>query len=192
MAVPEQPPGPGADGPVDDAFADEGERSAAALDADEAAASGAAAEPGGTSGPPGPPPAPSQGGEGWYDEAAGPVVRPYALTGGRTQYDGHDLDMVALIETADEPEDPGHVHGLHRGGREAALDPEHEMILSLCRTPLSVVEIASDLELPLGVVRVLLGDLLDRSLVRVRRPAPVAQFPGERVLKEVIDGIRAL
>nr|WP_026413761.1 DUF742 domain-containing protein [Actinomadura oligospora] len=138
------------------------------------------------------PSAPSQGGEGWYDEAAGPVVRPYALTRGRTQYDGHDLDMVALIETVDEPDDSGQVHGLHRGGRADALDPEHEMILSLCRTPLSVVEIASDLELPLGVVRVLLGDLLDRSLVRVRRPAPVAQFPGERVLKEVIDGIRAL
>ncbi|MFC5184846.1 DUF742 domain-containing protein [Actinomadura harenae] len=150
------------------------------------------------------PSAPSQGGEGWYDEAAGPVVRPYALTGGRTQYDGHDLDMVALIETAhdavDEAGDPGLVHGLvpglvhghHRDGHAGALDPEHEMILSLCRTPLSVVEIASDLELPLGVVRVLLGDLLDRSLVRVRRPAPVAQFPGERVLKEVIDGIRAL
>ncbi|RFU39252.1 DUF742 domain-containing protein [Actinomadura logoneensis] len=120
------------------------------------------------------------------------MVRPYALTGGRTQYDGHDLDMVALIETAGEPEESGQARGLHRGGHADALDPEHEMILSLCRTPLSVVEIASDLELPLGVVRVLLGDLLDRSLVRVRRPAPVAQFPGERVLKEVIDGIRAL
>ncbi|WP_253879632.1 DUF742 domain-containing protein [Actinomadura rupiterrae] len=119
-------------------------------------------------------------------------MRPYALTGGRTQYDGHDLDMVALIETLDDPGEPGQVHGLRTGGRADALDPEHEMILSLCRTPLSVVEIASDLELPLGVVRVLLGDLLDRSLVRVRRPAPVAQFPGERVLKEVIDGIRAL
>ncbi|QKW34542.1 DUF742 domain-containing protein [Actinomadura sp. NAK00032] len=128
------------------------------------------------------------GGTAWYDDAAGPVVRPYAVTGGRTHYDGDDFDLVALIAVAD-PAEPAD------GAPPAAPwapEPEHDMILELCRTPLSVAEIASDLELPLGVVRVLLGDLLDHSLIQVRRPAPVAQFPGERVLKEVIDGIRAL
>ena len=39
----------------------------------------------------------------WYDDAAGPVVRPYALTGGRTDYDAEVLDMVALILTEEEP-----------------------------------------------------------------------------------------
>lgn len=130
------------------------------------------------------------GGTAWFDDAAGPVVRPYALTGGRTHYEGVEFDLVALIEAVEAP-----------GAADAnpaipaspwSPEPEHDMILELCRTPLSVVEIASDLELPLGVVRVLLGDLLDRSLIQVRRPAPVAQFPSERVLKEVIDGIRAL
>ncbi|RFS85022.1 DUF742 domain-containing protein [Actinomadura spongiicola] len=124
----------------------------------------------------------------WYedDDAAGPVVRPYALTGGRTRYEGADLDLVALIAAVDPPESE------QDSAAASPLAPEHHMILELCRTPLSVAEIASDLELPLGVVRVLLGDLLDRSLLQVRRPAPVAQFPSERVLKEVIDGIRAL
>ncbi|GAA4127327.1 DUF742 domain-containing protein [Actinomadura keratinilytica] len=140
----------------------------------------------------------------WHDESAGPVVRPYALTGGRTDHQrAEQFDMVALIVT-----DEAAAAGLTSGGDAAeqgpagpgappeaahwAPEPEHEMILALCHTPLSVVEIASELELPLGVVRVLLGDLLDRSLIQVRRPAPVAQFPSERVLKEVIDGIRAL
>ncbi|GAA2419192.1 DUF742 domain-containing protein [Actinomadura vinacea] len=139
----------------------------------------------------------SRPGEGaaWFDDAAGPVVRPYALTGGRTDYDAEVLDMVALIVTEERPADDDALDGF--GGPAAgtggwAPEPEHEVILGLCRTPLSVVEIASELELALGVVRVLLGDLLDHSLVRVRRPAPVAQFPSERVLKEVIDGIRAL
>lgn len=130
------------------------------------------------------------GGTGWYDDAAGPVVRPYALTGGRTHYDGADLDLVALMVTVDAPAHPD--DGPALAASPWAPDPEHDMILELCRTPLSVAEIASDLELPLGVVRVLLGDLLDHSLIQVRRPAPVAQFPSERVLKEVIDGIRAL
>ncbi|KAB2343303.1 DUF742 domain-containing protein [Actinomadura rudentiformis] len=141
---------------------------------------------------------PGADGSAWFDDDAGPVVRPYALTGGRTHYDGGDFDLVALIVTRDaadagEPDRPGplvpHVTG---PPNRWAPDPEHEMILELCRSPLSVVEVASELELPLGVVRVLLGDLLDRSLILVRRPAPVAQFPSERVLKEVIDGIRAL
>ncbi|MBW8486217.1 DUF742 domain-containing protein [Actinomadura parmotrematis] len=129
----------------------------------------------------------------WYDDAAGPVVRPYALTGGRTHY-AAEFDMVALIVALAHPADLAGQHSGTPGAAAAqwAPDPEHEMILELCRTPLSVVEIASELELPLGVVRVLLGDLLDRSLIEVRRPAPVAQFPSERVLKEVIDGIRAL
>ena len=126
----------------------------------------------------------------WYDETAGPVVRPYALTGGRTQYDRVEFDLVALIVAVDPPPRDGGSGAL--ASSPWSPEPEHEMILELCRTPLSVAEIASDLELPLGVVRVLLGDLLDHSLIQVRRPAPVAQFPGERVLKEVIDGIRAL
>ncbi|MFG1999034.1 DUF742 domain-containing protein [Spirillospora sp. NPDC048911] len=137
---------------------------------------------------------PGPGASAWFDDEAGPVVRPYALTGGRTHYEGVEFDLVALIVTRDdagteEPDRPGPVGA--RPNRWAP-DPEHEMILELCRSPLSVVEVASELELPLGVVRVLLGDLLDRSLILVRRPAPVAQFPSERVLKEVIDGIRAL
>ncbi|WP_344261737.1 DUF742 domain-containing protein [Actinomadura napierensis] len=117
-------------------------------------------------------------------------MRPYALTGGRTHYDGVEFDLVALIEALDPPEGADRHPALPAS--PWSPEPEHDMILELCRTPLSVVEIASDLELPLGVVRVLLGDLLDRSLIQVRRPAPVAQFPSERVLKEVIDGIRAL
>ena len=128
------------------------------------------------------------GGTAWYDDAAGPVVRPYAVTGGRTHYGGDEFDLVALIAVADPPAAAGDA----RPAEPWAPEPEHDMILELCRTPLSVAEIASDLELPLGVVRVLLGDLLDHSLIQVRRPAPVAQFPSERVLKEVIDGIRAL
>ncbi|MFC5752054.1 DUF742 domain-containing protein [Actinomadura rugatobispora] len=131
-------------------------------------------------------------GAAWFDDAAGPVVRPYALTGGRTDYDAEVLDLVALIVTEEGTAEAGGLDGAGHGTGGWAPDPEHEMILELCRTPLSVVEIASELELALGVVRVLLGDLLDHSLVRVRRPAPVAQFPSERVLKEVIDGIRAL
>ncbi|MFD7576615.1 DUF742 domain-containing protein, partial [Streptomyces sp. NPDC059810] len=45
---------------------------------------------------------------------------------------------------------------------------------------------------PGGVVRVLLCDLLESGFVRVSRPVPPAQLPDERILREVIDGLRAL
>lgn len=120
----------------------------------------------------------------WVDAAAGPVVRHYAVIGGRTRHRTGEFDLVAIIQSVPEPGDenrPGLVTG-----------PEHESILWLCQSPLSVAEIASGLNLPLGVVRILLGDLLDHGLIHVRRPARVAQFPNAVVLKEVIDGLSAL
>ncbi|MQA96220.1 MAG: DUF742 domain-containing protein [Streptosporangiales bacterium] len=117
----------------------------------------------------------------WLDEAAGPLVRPYAMTGGRTRSKRTDLDMIAIIVTAE-----------NISVDTRRLGPEHRFIVDACRQPLSVAEIASDLDIPLGVVRILLGDLLEQGLITVGRPAPVSQLPSERVLKEVINGLQAL
>lgn len=129
----------------------------------------------------------------WLDEEAGPVVRAYALTGGRTHSVHSDFDLIAIIETVDEvAEEPAVPPPPGAARVEPVLSPEQQKIREICRVPLSVAEVASDLGLALGVVRVLLGDLLGHGLIKVRRPAPVAQFPNERVLKEVIDGLHAL
>ena len=55
-----------------------------------------------------------------------------------------------------------------------------------------MAEIAADLDLPLGVVRILLGDLRERSLVSIHHPIPPARLPDMQVLKEVVDGLRRL
>ncbi|MCW2871531.1 DUF742 domain-containing protein [Actinacidiphila oryziradicis] len=119
----------------------------------------------------------------WFDDEAGPLVRPYAMTGGRTRPDtgGGRLDLIAQVFA-----EPG-------AADDPALAPEHTMILALCRgEPLSVAELAADSDLPVGVVRVLLGDLLARGNVRVLGPVPPAQLPDEHILREVINGLRAL
>ena len=119
----------------------------------------------------------------YVDEEAGPVVRPFAVARGRTRpgQRGADLDLIAVVQTAEvAPPDP------------SALAPEEERILEYCLSPVSVAEVAAELELPVGVVRVLLDDLLDRGLVQVRRPVAPTGRPDERILKEVIDGLRAL
>jgi hypothetical protein len=117
----------------------------------------------------------------WLDEEAGPVVRPYALTRGRTRASGETLDLIAIITA---------VRGVVVD--PSSLDPEHLTVLRLCRLPASVADLAADLDLPLGVVRILLGDLQERSLVAIHHPIPPARLPDVQILKEVVDGLRRL
>jgi hypothetical protein len=116
----------------------------------------------------------------WLDRAAGPVVRPYALTGGRTVPVRDELDLVALVG-ATRPD----------GERLEWLSPEQYAIVAACQRPCSVAEVAALVDLPLGVVRVLLGDLLDRDVVTVRGAPPVVE-PSQGLLDKVIEGLRAL
>ncbi|EGG45638.1 MULTISPECIES: DUF742 domain-containing protein [Streptomyces] len=120
----------------------------------------------------------------WFDDEAGPVVRPYAMTRGRTSHAGqHRLDLIALVLA--EP-------GADAAGADS-LSPEHMDIVELCReAPQSVAELASGLDLPIGVVRVLIGDLVDEELVHVSRPVPAAELVDESILRDVINGLRAL
>ncbi len=121
----------------------------------------------------------------WFDDEAGPVVRPYAMTRGRTSHAGrHKLDLIALVVAEPAADDPVW---------DMTLSPEHAHILDLCRErPQSVAELAAELDLAVGVVRVLIGDLAEEELVHVTRPVPPAELPDESILREVIDGLRAL
>ncbi|MER6440116.1 MULTISPECIES: DUF742 domain-containing protein [unclassified Streptomyces] len=122
----------------------------------------------------------------WYDNEAGPLVRPYAMTGGRTQAGptGAHFDLIALVTLVTDAAD---------ADDDSLLGPEHRHLIDLCRTETqSVAELAADTDLPVGVVRVLLGDLLERGRITVSRPVPPAQLPDERILHEVIAGLRAL
>ncbi|NSC20472.1 DUF742 domain-containing protein [Streptomyces albus subsp. chlorinus] len=134
----------------------------------------------------------------WFDDAAGPVVRPYAMTRGRTRSSAPEaqLDLIALV-IADGPDpgpkDPDGSVAEDKLLADHALVPEHLDIVRLCRaSTLSVAELAAELDLPVGVVRVLIGDLLEAGLVRVTRPVPPAELPDESILREVINGLRAL
>ncbi|MEU6217914.1 DUF742 domain-containing protein [Streptomyces sp. NPDC047022] len=126
-----------------------------------------------------------QGSSHWFDDEAGPVVRPYAMTRGRTSHAAqHRLDLIAVVVA--EP----HEEGL---GADPTLSPEHLDIVDLCRgTPQSVAELAAGLDLPIGVVRVMVGDLVDGELVHVTRPVPPAELVDESILRDVINGLRAL
>src|SRR5262249_54943740 len=117
----------------------------------------------------------------WLDQDAGPVVRPYTLTGGRSRPITGGLSLLTHVEALYAPE-ADLVH----------LQPEHRAILTLTRTALSIAEVAARLDLPVGVVRVLVGDLLQASLVSTFESDSAVNPPDESILQAVIDGLRAL
>ncbi|MGW6919582.1 DUF742 domain-containing protein [Kitasatospora sp. NPDC054939] len=123
----------------------------------------------------------------WFDDDAGPVVRLYSMTRGRARpVDDGLFDLISLITAAEPAPDAGAVPA-------HLLSPEHQAILTWCRRePLSVAELGSYTDLPVSVVRVLLGDLHDAELIVVTRPVPLAELPDERLLRDVINGLRAL
>jgi len=117
----------------------------------------------------------------WLDEDAGPVVRPYAMTSGRTRPSTGAFDLITLVVAARPV-----------STTDVGLGPEHAAIIRLCHRALSVAEVAAHLDLPIGIIRVLLGDLLDRELIFVRIPQPAGEIPDEDVFEAVINGLRAL
>lgn len=119
--------------------------------------------------------------EDWTDWDAGPVSRPYTITGGRTrQRTSVRFDLVDLVGRSLRPVGDG------------GFTPERRAILDMCREPVTVADLASALSLPLGVVRVLLDDLVHDGLIEVRVAAPRGRVTDARLLERVLAGIRAL
>jgi Protein of unknown function (DUF742) len=123
-------------------------------------------------------------GDKWRRRESGPVVRPYAVTGGRTEpANGEVLDLLAVVVATGL---------LARNDETAKLTPEHRKILDLCKRQITVADIAADTALPVGVVRVLLADLTAQGAITVVRQRPAGQRTGNDVLQEILNGLRAL
>jgi hypothetical protein len=123
----------------------------------------------------------TQHGQSWYDDAAGPLVRPYAVTRGRTIGAGHELDMLTLVVTAD------------RAPAMRRAEPEYAEIIELCRKPMSVAEVSALLKLRLAVAKILVGDLISEGHLIFRAPTRTDAGPGDlTVLRAVLAGIRKL
>ena len=121
-------------------------------------------------------------GDRWLDREAGPVVRPYAVTKGRTTPSADSyVGLIDMVLAEDRPQLPD----------AARLNQEHRRLLSRCYSPVTVVDLASDVNLPVGVVRVLLSDLAAWGAVRVVQ-APRGRVIDERLLRDVLDGLQAL
>jgi hypothetical protein len=107
----------------------------------------------------------------------GRLVPPYIVTGGRTRSDGHDLALETLVTTTTD--------GVASADRHLF---EQRHILMTCREPLSIAEVAVELEVPAGVARVLIGDLVSDGMLRITQPTDT----NEQLIRRLIDGVRSL
>jgi hypothetical protein len=108
----------------------------------------------------------------------GRLVRPYYMTGGRGRPTQDDLEIEALVSTTAQ------------GERSPKLTVEQRAIIALCRDLLSVAEVSARLDLPLGVTRVLIGDMAAGGLVILHRPASVGDRPDLALLQRVLYGLQ--
>lgn len=109
------------------------------------------------------------------------AVRPYTWTRGRTR-SGFDLAIETLVSTSNR-------------GREqmGLLQVEHRAVAELCEQARSVAEVAALLSLPLGVARVLLGDMAGLGIVTVHQTASSAgTVPDLALMERVLSGLRRL
>jgi hypothetical protein len=110
------------------------------------------------------------------------LVRPYILTAGRTESRVH-LPLEAPIGTLPSGEPPRWPGNDVRG-----------QILSMCIDHPSVAEIAARLSLPLGVARVLIGDLVTQGYLQVHTTLGDSSTYDERreLIGRTLRGLRAL
>ncbi|GAA2398384.1 DUF742 domain-containing protein [Streptomyces glaucosporus] len=111
-----------------------------------------------------------------------PLVRPYAMTGGRTR-PRYQLAIEALVSTT---ADPAQLMGLL---------PEHQRICHLCQEVKSVAEISALLAIPLGVARILVADLAEAGMVAIHQPGSSSEpggAPDVTLLERVLSGLRKL
>jgi hypothetical protein len=112
----------------------------------------------------------------------GSLVRPYAVTRGRTE-PRTDLAIEAVLVTTAAGRQEGRFAGRTQ-----------QRIILLCDgVPRSLAEVAALLSMPFGVVRVLVADMVADGLLTAHQAAR-EQSVGDRlqVLERVLSGLRRL
>jgi hypothetical protein len=111
-------------------------------------------------------------------DVTGRLIRPYAMTGGRTTAE-QAISLEAQIQASSRA---SHHLGAYRW--EAAK------VVDLVQSPMALIEIAARLQIPIGVARVLVADLLSDGAVVLHVPQKTQSFAS--LLERVLDGVRNL
>jgi hypothetical protein len=112
-------------------------------------------------------------------DETGRLIRPYAMTGGRTGIEGETIGLEAQIQA-----------NTRASSHLGAYRWEAAKLIELVQTPTALVEVAARLKIPIGVTRVLVADLVRDGAVVVHVPQKSHSFTS--LLEKVLDGVRSL
>jgi Protein of unknown function (DUF742) len=104
--------------------------------------------------------------------------RPYTVTGGRTRPARGDLELETLVVTVANVAPP------------AWLTREQHSIAALCQEIMSLAEISARLDLPLGVTRVVVGDMAADGLLLLYPPQDTVASYDLALLERVLHGLK--
>ncbi len=111
-------------------------------------------------------------------DETGRLIRPYAITGGRTTSDT-EISLEAQIQATSRAAE-----------QMSAYRWEAAKVVELVQSPMALIEIAARLEIPIGVARVLVADLVKDGAVAIHVPEKTQNFAS--LLERVLDGVRNL
>jgi hypothetical protein len=108
-------------------------------------------------------------------------VRAYTWTKGRTTSQ-YRLEIETLLSTTGNYQE-----------QDESTPSEYHAIAALCHQPRSVAEVAALLGIPLGVARVLAGDMAADGLLAVHETASVdGESPDLALMERILSGLRSL
>jgi len=112
------------------------------------------------------------------------LVPVYAFTRGRTRSAGRQLPLEALVVATERAA---------RYRDDEGVQFEWRAVMRMCTQPMSVAEVGASLRVPVGVARVLVGDLAHARYLVVHMPKHTEDEggPGQAILGRLLDGLRA-
>ena len=115
-----------------------------------------------------------------FDDAA--IIRPYVRSGGRSEVK-YDLQFETLVEST-RP---------YASLPTKQLSQDQRHICRVCVVPKSVAEVAVAISAPLGLVRTILSDAIDRGYLRVHQTVSMVDgLPPADLLRRVYAGLARL
>jgi hypothetical protein len=106
-------------------------------------------------------------------------ARPFTVTNGRTE-PSTTLDLMTLVMASTD-----------MAVSSDCLGIDHGPVFDLCRSSISVAEVAARLGLPVTVAKILLADLVELGVLVTRAPSEL-DHTDLIILEAVRDGLRAL
>ena len=116
------------------------------------------------------------------DDEPGSVTRPYTITRGRTRPVGdEEIEVEALVWTTSMA-----------ASSPPTMSAHWRSVAEMCQEVVSVAEVAAGVGMPIGVARVLIGDMAKAGLVYLQRPRHASGHPDIGLLERVLHGLRQL